>query len=152
MEKNYIEDYTVGEKLITPGRTITEADVVMFAALTGDWNPIHTDVEIAKKSPFGERIAHGPLTLCVGMSLLLRLGPYVGMPKSFIAFYGYDSVRFTYPVKIGDTIHTECEIEALEMKDDKRGIIVAKNTIKNQRGETVVVCITRAMAGRKPQN
>jgi acyl dehydratase len=52
----------------------------------------------------------------VGFSILFGLGPYVGMPKSLIAFYGYDSVRFTNPVKIGDTIHTECDIVSLDMK------------------------------------
>lgn len=150
MEKSFFEDYTVGEKFISPGRTITETDITLFAAFTGDWHPLHTDVEYAKKTFFGERIAHGMLSLCVGSALIFRLGPYVALPKSFIAFYGMDSVRFVGAVKIGDTIHCEGEIMDLQAKDDKRGVIVSKNSIKNQRGEDVVIYTTRALVGRKP--
>ena len=63
MEKLYFEDYTLGERFVSPARTITEADIINFASLTGDWHPLHTDVEYAKSTPFGERIAHGMLTL-----------------------------------------------------------------------------------------
>ncbi|MCX7635222.1 MAG: MaoC/PaaZ C-terminal domain-containing protein [Syntrophales bacterium] len=150
MEKRYLEDYAVGEVFVSPGRTITETDITFFAMLTGDWHPLHTDVEYAKKTPFGERIAHGMLSLCVGSALIFRLGPYVAIPKSFIAFYGMDSVRFTGPVKIGDTIRCEVTVEKLDIKDEKAGIIVAKNTIKNQRNEDVVVYTTRALVGRRP--
>ena len=77
MEKDYFEDYTVGEVFVSPGRTITETDIVLFSAFTGDWHPLHTDVEYAAKTPFKERIAHGMLGLVVGMALPFRLGPYV---------------------------------------------------------------------------
>jgi 3-hydroxybutyryl-CoA dehydratase len=150
MEKLYFEDYTVGESFKSPGRTITETDITMFAALTGDWHPIHTNVEFAKKTFFGERIAHGMLTLCVGSALIFRLGPFVALPKSFIAFYGMDSVRFTAPVKIGDTIHCVVQVDKLEAKDEKTGVIVAKNIIRNQRDEDCVIYTTRILAGRKP--
>jgi 3-hydroxybutyryl-CoA dehydratase len=150
MEKTYMEDYAVGEVLVSPARTITESDIHAFASLTGDWHPIHTDVEFAKQAPFGERIAHGMLTLCVGSALIFRLGQYVSLPKTFIAFYGMDSVRFVNPVRIGDTIHCEVEIVALDDKDGKRGIIVSKNMIKNQRGQDVCVYTTRALVGRRP--
>ncbi len=150
MEKVYMEDYSVGERFVSPARTMLESDIHAFASLTGDWHPVHTDVEFAKKTPFGERIAHGMLTLCVGSALIFRLGQYITLPKTFIAFYGMESVRFVNPVKIGDTIHCEVEIEALETKDEKRGIIVSRNTIKNQRDEDVCVYTTRALVGRKP--
>ena len=148
MEKESFEDYKVGEKFISPGRTITETDIVMFAAFTGDWHPLHTNVDYAAKTLFGERIAHGMLTLCVGSALIFRLGAYVALPKSFIAFYGMDKVRFTGAVKIGDTIRCETEIIELQEKDDKRGVIVSQNNIKNQRGEDVVLYTTRALVGR----
>jgi len=150
MEKVYLGDYRVGEVFTSPGRTVTETDIVMFSMLTGDWHPLHTNVEYAKKTPFGERIAHGMLSLCVGSALIFRLGPFVAIPKSFIAFYGMDKVRFTAPVKIGDTIHCEVTVENLEVKDERSGIIVANNAIKNQRGEDVVVYTTRALVGRRP--
>ncbi len=152
MEKLFFEDYAVGEQFKSPARTMTETDIVIFAALTGDWHPIHTNVEFAKKAFFGERIAHGMLTLCVGSALIFRLGPFVALPKSFIAFYGMDSVRFTGPVKIGDTIHCVVQVEKLEAKDDRTGIIVSRNSIRNQRDEDVVVYTTRALVGRKPRD
>ena len=151
MDRDYFEDYTVGEKLVSPGRTITETDLVLFSAFTGDWHPLHTNVEYAKNTPFGERIAHGMLTLCVGSALVFRLGAYVALPRSFIAFYGMDQVRFTGAVKIGDTIRCEVEVTELQAKDDQRGIIVARNAIKNQRDEDVVVYTTRALVGRRPR-
>ncbi len=151
MEKLFFEDYAVGEAFKSPARTMTETDIVLFASLTGDWHPIHTNVEYAKKAFFGERIAHGMLTLCVGSALIFRLGPFVALPKSFIAFYGMDSVRFTGPVKIGDTIHCIVQVEKLEAKDDRTGVIVSKNFIRNQRDEDVVVYTTRALVGRKPK-
>jgi len=150
MEKLYFEDYTVGERFISPGRTITETDIVLFASFTGDWHPLHTDAVYAAGTSFGERIAHGMLTLCVGSALLFRLGPHVVLPKSFIAFYGMESLRFLTPVKIGDTIRCESEIVALEIKDDKRGVILCRTSIKNQRDEDAVVYSTRALVGRKP--
>jgi 3-hydroxybutyryl-CoA dehydratase len=152
MEKIYLEDYKVGEKWVTPGRTLTEADIINYAGLTGDWHAIHTDVEYAKKTVFGERIAHGMLILCIGSSLIFRLGENVVLPKAFIAFYGMDSVLFVKPAKIGDTLYCETEIASLDIKDDKRGVLVFKNVIKNQRGENVVVYTTKFLVGRKPQS
>ncbi len=150
MEKVFFEDYKAGEVFVSPGRTITETDIVLFSAFTGDWHPLHTDVEYAAKTPFKGRIAHGMLGLVVGMAALFRLGPYVVLPKSFIAFYGMESVRFTAPVRIGDTICNEMTIKSLLEKDKKSGVIEAENIIKNQRGETVIVYVTKILAGRKP--
>jgi len=148
--KDYLEDYRQGERWVTPGRTLTETDIVNYAGLTGDWHPIHTDAEYARGTPFGERIAHGLLVLALGSTLIFRLGENVVFPKSFIAFYGMDGVRFVGPVKIGDTLHCEVEVTALEPKDEKRGIVVYRNNIKNHRGEDVVIFEARALVGRRP--
>lgn len=150
MEKSYFEDYSMDETFVSPARTMTEADIHSYASLTGDWHPIHTDIETAQKSTFGERIAHGMLTLSIGVALPFRLGPYVTAPKSFIAFYGMESVKFTAPCKIGDTIHTEVKVIDMVEKDEKRGIIVCENKVINQKSETVVVFTTRTLAGRRP--
>jgi acyl dehydratase len=123
MEKMFFEDYQIGEVLASPGRTITETDIVMFAAFTGDWHPIHTNVEYAKKTVFGERIAHGMLGLTVGSALIFRLGPYVFIPKKFIAFYGIDKIRFIAPIKIGDTIRCEAKVAEMKEHDEKTGVI-----------------------------
>lgn len=151
MEKVYLEDYEVGEKWVTPGRTLTETDIVNYAGLTGDWHPIHTDMEYAKKTPFGERIAHGLLTLCIGSTLVFRLGENVAFPKAFIAFYGMDSVRFVSPAKIGDTLHCEMKVVSLDIKDKEKGLLVCDNVIKNQRSEDVVIYTTKVLVGRRPQ-
>jgi 3-hydroxybutyryl-CoA dehydratase len=150
LEKRWLEDYAVGEKLVSPARTITEADVHAFAALTGDWHPIHTDVLYAAASPFGERIAHGMLVLSVGSALAFRLGANVYLPKSFIAFYGMERVRFTAPVKLGDTIHLETEVTAIEHKDEARGVLTWDGTVLNQHGKPCCVYTTKLLCGRAP--
>ncbi len=152
MDKTYLEDFTVGEKVITPGRTMTEADIVNFSGLTGDWHPLHTNVEHAKKTPFGERIAHGMLVLVMGSALAFRLGEFEYIPKSFIAFYGIDKVRFVNPVKIGDTIHLEIEFLELTPKDDKRGLVTAQSTVKNHRGEDCCIMVSKFLCGRAPKD
>lgn len=151
MEKVYLEDYQVGETFVSAGRTITETDIVLFSAFTGDWHPLHTDCEYAAKSQFKERIAHGMLGLVVGSALMFRLGPYVVLPKSFIAFYGMEHVRFTAPVKIGDTIHCEVKVKSLTPKNEKSGILEEEQVIKNQRNEPVIIFTTKYFVGRRPQ-
>jgi 3-hydroxybutyryl-CoA dehydratase len=152
MGKDYetLDDYAVGDKFISPARTITEADIINFAGLTGDWHPLHTDVEYAAKTPFKERIAHGMLTLSVGMVLPFRLGPYSSfLPRSFIAFYGMESVRFTGPTKIGDTIHCEVEVTEITDKGPDRGVLTTQNSIKNQRGELLVTYVIKVLCGKR---
>jgi acyl dehydratase len=150
MEKRWLEDYAVGEKLVSPARTLTESDVHAFAALTGDWHPLHTDVGYAAASPFGERIAHGMLVLSVGSALIFRLGPHVFLPSSFVAFYGMERVRFTAPVKLGDTLRLEAEVTALEPKDAERGVLTWDCRVLNQRGEACCVYQTKLLCGRAP--
>lgn len=150
MEKEYFEDCRVGEKAVSPGRTITETDIVLFAAFTGDWLPIHTDAEYAKKTVFGERIAHGLLVLTVGSALLLRLGDAALLPKSTVALYEIDRVRWVAPTKIGDTIHTQCEVVRMTELDQTKGLIVVKGDIKNQRDETVATFTLKGLVGRRP--
>jgi len=149
-EHEYLDDYTVGDKFISPARTITETDIINFAGLTGDWHPLHTDVEYAAKTPFKGRIAHGMLTLSVGMILPLRLGPYSSfLPRSFIAFYGMESVRFTGPTRIGDTIHCEVEVTEITDKGPDRGVLTTQNSIKNQRGELLVTYVIKVLCGKR---
>ena len=147
----YLDDYHVGETMTSPARTITEADIVNFAALTGDWHPLHTDVTYAAGTPFKERIAHGMLTLSIGMALPFRLGQYSSfLPKSFIAFYGMDGLRFTAPTKIGDTIHCEVEVVDITDRGGNRGILTTRISIKNQKEELLVTCMLNLLCGKKP--
>jgi acyl dehydratase len=149
MPKEFYEDCCVGDKTLTPARTITETDIVMFAAFTGDWLPMHTDAEHAKKTPFGERIAHGFLVLAVGSSLLLRSSASSLIPSAFIALYQIEKVRFLAPAKIGDTIHTEAEIVQMTELDRTRGLVSIRGEIKNQRDELLVTCTLRVLIARR---
>lgn len=148
-KKSHLEDFTVGERATSPGRTVTEADIVMFAALSGDWSELHTNAEYMKDSLFGERIAHGLLTLSIAYGLALRTR---GTPPiNVLAFLGIDKVRFMVPVLIGDTVKVESEvIEARPSKSMPRaGILKFKNTVKNQREEDVASWETTVMVSRR---
>jgi len=138
MTKRYLEDDAIDERLTTPGRTITESDIHAFAALSGDWHPLHTNVEYARRSQFGERIAHGFLVLSVGPSLIFRLGQHVALSESFITFYGLDRRRFTAPVRIGDTIKLEWKVTTLEPRDDGTGLMAAACSVVT--AEDVLYC------------
>lgn len=149
MEKEYFEDYEVGEVLITPGRTITESDIHAFASLTGDWHPLHTDAEFAANTLFGERIAHGMLVLSIGYALCFRLGQFVALPKSFVAFCSIENVRFAVPVRIGDTIHLEAKVVDMVEKDVQNGVIKTCCRIKNQDDKNCCGFTTKIICGRR---
>jgi 3-hydroxybutyryl-CoA dehydratase len=130
----YYEDIETGVELVTRGRTITEADLVQFAGLTGDYNPMHTDAEYMKGSAFGQRIAHGMLTLSYAVGQAYQLG---FMERTVIAFRGLE-MKFSLPVFIGDTLHVELKV--LEKKEARRlggGWVDFEVKIVNQAGKTV---------------
>jgi len=139
----FFEDFVVGEKITTRGRTITEADIVNFAAFSGDWYPLHVDVEFAKKSPFGERIAHGLLVLSATSGLMPL------MEMAIQAFYGMDRVRFTAPTKIGDTLHVEMEVLETKDKGELGGVVTMQSNVKNQRGEDAAVSVMKVLMKKK---
>jgi 3-hydroxybutyryl-CoA dehydratase len=149
-ERHYLEDYELGEVFLSPARTITETDVVLFASLTGDWHPLHTDATYARTTVFGERIAHGMLTMSIGMVLVLRLGQNLYLPKHFIALSGIDGLRFTAPVRLGDTIHSVNRVAALDVKDATRGVLQYESEILNQENKTVVRWTSRMLVARRP--
>lgn len=126
-------EFKLGEVDKSPAITITDAHIITFASLSGDYNPLHIDEEFAKKSPFGTRIAHGLLSVSV-------LSGYLGqlLNGTAIAFLGAH-YKFTAPVKIGDTIHAESEV--IEKKDKEKyngGVVRIKMQIKNQKAEVCV--------------
>ena len=151
-EKSYFEDYKLGDKAVSPARTVTETDIVMFSALTGDWTELHTNAEYMKQSIFGQRIAHGLLTLSIANGLAQRIPGRA--PIDIVAFLGMDKVKFmNSPVFIGDTIHVELEvIEARSSQSHPdTGILKFKNTVKNQNDQEVATWETAAMINKKPQ-
>ncbi|MEM0215036.1 MAG: MaoC/PaaZ C-terminal domain-containing protein [Archaeoglobaceae archaeon] len=129
----------------TAGKTITEADIVNFAGVSGDWNRIHLDEEFAKKTIFGKRIAHGLLTLAITSGLITRLRL---TEDSLIAFYGIDKLRFTKPVFIGDTIRAVVEVEGKEDKGDY-GVVAFKISTLNQNEEVVMVATFKTAVKKK---
>jgi 3-hydroxybutyryl-CoA dehydratase len=129
----YFEDYNVGDSATTQGRTVTESDIVSFAALSGDWNPIHVDAEFAKEGMFGERIAHGLLGLSIASGLAIRLG---FLEDTVIAFMGLDW-KFRGAIKIGDTIKVKAEVaEKKPMPRLGGGLVTFNVEVVNQRVET----------------
>ena len=130
----FFEDITVDMVFRTRGRTITEADIVQFAGLTGDYNPMHTDAEYMKDHIMGQRIAHGMLTLSYAVGLMYQLG---FMERTVLAFRGLE-MKFSLPVFIGDTIHTEAKItETKKMARLGGGNVTCEVKIINQEGKTV---------------
>lgn len=143
----YFEDFEIGEEAVTAGRTITETDIVNFAGLTGDWNEIHTNKELAEGSLFKQRIAHGALVFSVATGLSVRLGQTA---DTVIAFYGLDRLRFVKPTFIGDTIRVRQKIESKSERDDKSGIVTILNEVVNQREEVVVSYTAKVLIKRRP--
>lgn len=143
----YFEDIEIGQTLVTRGRTVTEADIVQFAALTGDYNPMHTNAEYMKKHPMGQRVAHGMLTLSYAVGQLYQLG---FMERTVLAFRGLE-MKFSLPVLIGDTIHVRLTItEKKEMRRLGGGIITAEVKILNQEGKSVQSGTMELLLALKP--
>jgi 3-hydroxybutyryl-CoA dehydratase len=151
LEKEYFEDCAVGDRVVTAGRTVTESDIVWFAQFTGDWNPVHTDAEFAKDTPWGGRIAHGMMSLVVGLNLLFRdnaLSRQV-VPRRLIAIVGLDQIRFAAPVRIGDTLRLECEIAETKAIVGK-GLVSLQWRIRNQQAEAVITGRLKVLVERRP--
>jgi len=130
----YFEDFETGTEYVTRSRTITEADVVAFAGLSGDFNPLHVDEEFARNTIFGTRIAHGLLGLSVASGLINQLGLGEG---TVIAFLGL-SWNFRGVLRFGDTITVHERVaEKRETSKKDRGILRMAITVLNQHGDVV---------------
>lgn len=143
MYDKYFEYFEMGEKWKSRGRTITETDLVMFSALTGDYYPLHTDIEYAKNTPFQERIAHGMLVLSFAIGLTKMT------PDIVVANYGIDKLRFIKPVFIHDTIHVELEVLDLQDKGNGTGVVTVKQTTVKQTGEECIFGISKILVKKE---
>ena len=142
----YFEDFESGEPVTSRGRTITEADIVAFAGLTGDYIELHTNEEYARQTRFGRRIAHGALIFGVSVGLSTRMNL---LDDTVLAFAGVDKLRFTGPVFIGDTIHvTKRVIERKELGANQ-GAVVFETRVLNQRDELVLVYHDKMLMKRR---
>jgi acyl dehydratase len=132
----YFEEFEVGQRFVSTGRTITESDIVTFAGLSGDYNQIHTDAQFCEDSPFGERIAHGLLVLSIASGLVAQSGMIEG---TVIAFREINNWKFIKPVFIGDTVHVTTEV--LETKFYRRlgsGKVQIELSVINQEDDVVM--------------
>ena len=126
----FFEDWEIDEELETPGRTITEADVVMFACLSGDFNRVHVDEAFARQTRFGKRIAHGLLGLSIGFGLFQRLGYAANLKEG--AYLGVKQ-NFAAPIFLGDSIYGKVKVVSKkETKQGNAGIIVFSLILYNQ--------------------
>jgi 3-hydroxybutyryl-CoA dehydratase len=133
---NPFEFYEIGDHFVTGSRTVTEADVVNYCGLSGDFSPLHVDADYARSTPYGERIAHGQLLISMasGMEfLLLTPAHYAG------ALYGYDRIRFVKGVPVGETIHVEGTVAALREKGEQFGIVTFHEEVLNSAGDVCAV-------------
>ncbi|WP_342512890.1 MaoC/PaaZ C-terminal domain-containing protein [Sporosarcina sp. FSL K6-1522] len=138
------DHFKVGETWHSRGRTITEADIVMFSAFSGDWYPLHTDKEYAENNtPFKQRIAHGMLVLSVATGL------QVMEPEVIVAFYGIEHLRFIHPTFINDTIHVELEVTDLLDKGNGTGVVTATQKIVKHTGEAVTTGVLKILINKE---
>jgi acyl dehydratase len=141
------EDFQVGDEYLSPGRTVTETDLVIFAGLSGDYNVLHTDAEYMKGSAFGERIAHGLLGLSIQHGLLDRAIPQRAEERLVGLKW-----KFRGPIKIGDTIHVRARIAAKKNGADPAwGLVTVEREVRNQLGEVVQEGETEHLIGRRTQ-
>ena len=145
----YYEEFQIGQRITTVGRTIAESDIMTFAGLSGDYNQLHTDAEYSRQSNFGQRVAHGLLGLSITSGLAMRTGILEG---TVIAFREISGWKFTKPVFIGDTIHAELIVT--ETKPYPRlngGSVTIDFDVRNQKDETVMKGTWTVIVASKPQ-
>jgi len=131
-EPLHFENLTVGDCWKSQGRTVTEADVVNFAGMTGDYDPLHVDHEFARQTPFGKPIAHGLL----GLSLVAGLGSHSPCVRT-IAFLKIENWEFLKPIYIGDTVHAETEVIDKKLNGRRTGYVTWRRRLVNQSGDVV---------------
>jgi acyl dehydratase len=144
----YFDEFQVGQRITTAGRTITEADIVSFAGLSGDYNQIHVDADYSAKAPFGQRVAHGLLVTSIASGLAMQTGVMEG---TVLAFREINEWKFIKPVFIGDTVHVVLEVK--ETKDLRRiggGSVTIEISVINQKDETVMKGVWTVLIAARP--
>lgn len=132
--KNWNE-FEIGEATASAGRTITETDTVMFACLTGDMNPLHTNEVFASNSPYGRRIVHGAYGQALMVGLAAQLGIFEG---TTIALRQMDT-RFKNPIYFGDTVHVVMRVEGKkDLRGMDQGLVIFKAQLFNQDQQVVI--------------
>lgn len=130
------EDFQVGREITSPAVTVTETHVVQFGNLTGDWYPLHMDAESSVRTPFGQRIAHGPLTFSLAVGLMYQSGCF---GDCVLAWLGADNLRATSPVFFGDTVRVLAKVASSRASADPgRGVVTLAYSVLKQTDEVVM--------------
>ena len=145
----YFEEFEVGMRYTSPGRTVTESDIVSFAGISGDYTQIHTDVEFSKGTMLGKRVAHGLLGLAIASGLAVRTGVLEG---TVIAFREIAEWKFIKPIYIGDTVHLVQKVT--ELKSLPRlggGAVNIELRLLNQHDDVVMKGVWKVLVSSKPE-
>jgi acyl dehydratase len=142
----FYEDFESAEPLVSRGRTISEADVMMFAGLTGDYVELHTNEQYAKTTPFGRRIAHGALVFSISVGLGTRTNI---LDDTVLAFAGVDRLRFVAPVFLGDTVHVVKRVADRKELGADKGTVTFETRVLNQHGKLVLTYFDRLLVKRR---
>jgi len=149
-EPHYFEDFEVGDTFESPGRTVTESDVVMHAAMGGDWTEAHTNREYAEDELiFGQRVAHAPLTYQIQMGLLVRTGIF---ERTVMAYMGIEELNFPAPVFFNDTIYCKLEVvrkRVLESREDG-GLLALRTTMRKVDDDIVMDGTQKFLVSYRP--
>ena len=129
------DQFNLGDAFASQARTVTEADVVNFAGLSGDFNPLHTDEVFSQTTPFGARIAHGMLVAAMATGMANWTGVFEGTTIALME----QVIQYKGPVKFGDTVHLELKVaEKKETSKPDRGVVVFETQVCNQEGKAVI--------------
>jgi acyl dehydratase len=148
----YFDDVPIGQVFTTSGRTITEADVIAFAGLSGDYNSLHVDRHFAADTVFHERIAHGLLVLSVVSGLTTRVPVFAALQASLL---GMTSVSCSWPAptRLGDTITVDLTFESgTPTRSGTKGLVVERRIARNQHGETVLDSTWNLLVARRKES
>jgi acyl dehydratase len=144
----YYEDFATGQSFTSSARTITEADLTLFAMLSGDWNPVHVDEEFAKATPYGKRLVHGLYGPAIMTGFLQQLGIFDG---SAIAMLNVSQLNFIKPLFVGDTVHLQLTILGTRLtKDGNRGVIGRRFELVKHGGEVAQDMLSDVLVRRRP--
>ena len=144
----YFEEFQPAQKIITPGRTVTEADVVNFAGLSGDYNQMHVDEAYSQKTTFGKRVAHGLLVVSIVSGLAVQTGVMEG---TVMAFREINEWKFARPVFLGDTVHAVLEVrEKKELRRIGGGSVTIDLDVINQNDEVVMKGVWVVLIAARP--
>lgn len=142
----YFEDLSTGQTFETAGRTVTETDLVQFAMLSGDWNPIHVDVTVAETTSFGRPVVHGVCGLAILGGLIYAAGWFASSSEALI---GFDELRFLRPLFVGDTVKCRMTVKSLRVTSKGKGLVVRGLELANQRDECVTSTVSPILIKRR---